>query len=74
MDELVWSQLGLACTRLPNSDKRRSAYVRKETKTLGEWVNKQRALKRMGRKSMTPARIEELNSIDGWLWDIRKKD
>ena len=43
-------------------------------KALGIWVKHQRAFKRKGSKRMTPARIEELNSIDGWLWDARKKD
>ena len=42
-------------------------------KALGTWVANQRAFKRKGSKCMTPARIEELNSIDGWLWDARKK-
>ena len=43
-------------------------------KALGKWVAHQRVYKRKGSKSMMPARIEELNSIDGWLWDARKKD
>ena len=43
-------------------------------KALGKWVSKQRLYKRKGSKCMTPARIEELNSIEGWLWDGRKKD
>ena len=43
-------------------------------KALGEWVSHQRVYKREGSKRMTPARIEELNSIPGWLWDARKKD
>ena len=43
-------------------------------KALGKWVNRQRLHKRKGSKRMTPARIEELNSIPGWLWDAWKKD
>ena len=43
-------------------------------KALGNWVSHQRKLKRKGSKRMTPARIEELNSIPGWLWDVRKKE
>ena len=43
-------------------------------KALGQWVSQKRALKRKGSKCMTPARIEELNSIPGWLWDARKKE
>lgn len=43
-------------------------------KALGKWVSRQRAFKKKGGKRMTPARIEELNSIEGWLWDLRKKD
>ena len=43
-------------------------------KALGEWVSKQRVLKRKGSKRMTPARIEELNRIPGWLWDVMKKE
>ena len=42
-------------------------------KALGEWVAQQRKFKRKGSKRMTPARIEELNSIPGWLWDPRTK-
>ena len=45
-----------------------------EHKALGIWVKKQRLFKRKSSKRMTPARIEELNSIEGWLWDARKKD
>ena len=41
---------------------------------LGKWVADQRLRKRKGSKRMTPARTEELNSIPGWLWDVRKKD
>ena len=43
-------------------------------KALGKWVADQRVHKRKGSKRMTPARIEELNSIEGWLWEARKKD
>ena len=43
-------------------------------KALGQCISDQRVYKRRGRKCMTPARIEELNSIEGWLWDVRKKD
>ena len=43
-------------------------------KALGHWVSDQRVYKRKGSKRMTPARIEELNSIEGWLWDVMKKD
>ena len=43
-------------------------------KALGKRVAKQRVHKRKGSKRMTPARIEELNSIPGWLWDARMKD
>ena len=46
---------------------------RAQHKALGEWVAHQRAHKTKGSKRMTPARIEELNSIPGWLWDARKK-
>ena len=42
--------------------------------TVPDWVNKQRMLKSKGSKRLTQARIEELNSIDGWLWDARKND
>ena len=41
-----------------------------EHKALGQWVKVQRVYKRKGSKRMTPARIEELNSIDGWLWEV----
>ena len=41
-------------------------------KALGSWVSHQRAFKRKGSKCLTPARIEELNSIEGWLWDATK--
>ena len=43
-------------------------------KALGQWVSNQRSYKGKGSKWMTPARIEELNSIEGWLWDAGKKD
>ena len=38
-------------------------------KTLGTWVQKQRALRKMGNPRMTAERIAQLDEIDGWMWD-----